>query len=103
MAAQLLAMAALLPLSACAAQPEDRSGIRIVQRTPAQFCRGTARSVAVDRYAMKKGGMSLKGALDQNGGVAVIDAITRAVYERNLESDAQAADAGTAACASYFR
>ena len=46
--------------------------------------------------------MSIKKALEQNGGVAVIDAITKAIYSRDLKSKAQAADAGTAACLSYF-
>jgi hypothetical protein len=52
---------------------------------------------------MKRDGVSIKRALEQNGGVAVIDAITKAIYSRCLMSEAQAADAGTAACLSYFR
>jgi len=52
---------------------------------------------------MKKDGVSIKRALEQNGGVAVIDAITKAIYSRDLMSEAQAADAGTTACLSYFR
>ncbi len=97
----LLSAAALLSLAACAAQRSD-SGIRIVNRTPDEFCRGTARSIAVDRYGMKRDGVSIKNALEQNGGVAVIDAITKAIYSRDLKSEAQAADAGSAACLSYF-
>jgi len=98
----LLSAAALLSLAACAAQRSD-SGIRIFHRTPDEFCRGTARSIAVDQYRMKRDGVSIKKALEQNGGVALIDAITKAIYSRDLMSEAQAADAGTAACLSYFR
>src|SRR3972149_8756483 len=98
----LVPVAALLPLAACAAQRGD-SGIRIVHRPPAEFCRGTARSIAVDRYGMKRDGVSIKRALEQNGGVAPIDAITKAIYSRDLMSEAEAADAGTAACLRYFR
>lgn len=101
-AGAFLCAAALLSLAACAAQRSD-SGIRIVHRSPHEFCRDTARSIAVDRYGMKRDGVSIKKALEQNGGVAVIDAITKAIYSRDLVSEAQAADAGTAACLSYFR
>jgi hypothetical protein len=87
----------------CAGAKEDRSGINIVRRTPDQFCRGTARSVAMDRYEMKRDGAPLAKALEANGGVAVIDAITRAVYAREPRSEREAADVGTAACLSYFR
>ena len=52
---------------------------------------------------MKRDGVSLAKALERNGGVAVIDAITKAIYSREFKSEAQAADAGTAACLSYFR
>ena len=97
-----LTAAALLSLAACATQRGD-SGIRIVHRTPDEFCRGTARSIAVDRYGMKSDGVPIKKALEQQGGVAVIDAITKAIYGQELKSEAQAADAGTAACLSYFR
>ena len=101
---KLLAASALLAVTGCAGAPaEDTSGIRIVRRTPDEFCRGTARNVAVDRYNMKREGASLKEALDQNGGVDVIDAITKAIYSRNPASESQAADAGTAACLAYFR
>jgi hypothetical protein len=102
MAGALLSAAALLSLAACAAQRSD-SGIRIFHRTPDEFCRGTARSIAVDQYRMKRDGVSMKKVLEQNGGVAVIDAITKAIYSRDLMSEVQAADAGTAACLSYFR
>jgi hypothetical protein len=95
--------AALLSLAACAAQGSDSSGIRVVQRTPEQFCRGTARSVAIERYGMKTAGQPLAKALEANGGVAVVDAITKAVYGANVRSETQAADAGTAACLAYFR
>jgi len=98
----LLSAAALLSLAACAAQRGD-SGVRIVNRTPDEFCRGTARSIAVDRYGMKRDGVTIRNALEQNGGVAVIDAVTKAIYSRDLKSEAEAADAGTAACLSYFR
>ncbi len=98
----LLSAAALLSLAACAAQRSD-SGIRIFHRAPDEFCRGTARSIAIDQYRMKRDGVSIKVALEQNGGVALIDAITKAIYSRDLMSEAQAADAGTAACLSYFR
>ena len=97
-----MSVAALLSLAACAAQRGD-SGIRIVHRAPDEFCRGTARSIAVDRYGMKRDGVSIKRALEQNGGVALIDAITKAIYSRDLMSEAEAADAGTAACLRYFR
>ena len=97
-----MSAAALLSLAACAAQRSD-SGIGIVHRTPDEFCRGTARSIAVDRYHMQRDGVSIKKALERNGDVAVIDAITKAIYSRDLVSEAQAADAGTAACLSYFR
>ena len=98
----LLSAAALLSLAACAAQHSD-SGIRVVHRTPDEFCRGTARSIAIDRYGMKRDGVPLKKALEQKGGVAVIDAITKAIYSQDLESEVEAANAGTAACLSYFR
>ena len=101
-AGALLSAAALLSLAACAAQRSD-SGVRIVHRTPDEFCRGTARSVAVDRYGMKRDGVSINKALEQDGGVAVIGAITKAIYSRDFKSEADAADAGTAACLSYFR
>ena len=101
-AGALLSAAVLLSLAACAAQRSD-SGIRIAHRTPDEFCRGTARSIAVDQYGMKRDGVSIKKALEQNGGVALIDMITKAIYNRDLKSEAQAADAGTAACLSYFR
>lgn len=101
-AARILSAVAPLLLAACVATPEDTSGLRVVRRTPDEFCRGTARSVAIDRYHMKKNGMPLEQAVESNGGVAVIDAITRAIYSRQLGSEAQAADAGTAACLGYF-
>ena len=101
-AAALLSAATLLSLAACAAQRSD-SGIRIGHRTPDEFCRGTARAIAVDRYGMKRDGASIEKALEQNGGVAVIDAITKAIYGRDLMTEAQAADAGTAACLRHFR
>ena len=91
-----------MSLAACAAQRGD-SGVRIVNRTPNEFCRGTARSIAVDRYDMKRDGVPLKKALEHNGRVAVIDAITKEIYGRDFKSEAQAADAGTASCLSYFR
>ncbi len=95
-------LAALLSLAACAAPPND-AGVRVVHRTPDQFCRGTAQSLAVDRYAMKRAGTPLKKALEQDEGVAVIDAITQAVYANGVDSEAQAAEAATAACLRYFR
>ena len=101
-AGALLSAAALLSLAACAAQRSD-SGIRVFHRTPDEFCRGTARSIAVDQYGMKRDGVSIKKALQQNGGVAVIDMITKAIYSLDLKSEAEAADAGTAACLSHFR
>jgi hypothetical protein len=52
---------------------------------------------------MKRDGVPLKKALEQKGGVAVIDAITKAIYSQDLESEVEAANAGTAACLSYFR
>jgi hypothetical protein len=95
---------AVLLLAGCAGTPEeDTSGLRVVRRTPDEFCRGTARTVAVDRYAMKREGVPLRKALEGNGGVAVIDAITNAVYGRETRSEAQAADVGQAACLAYFR
>jgi hypothetical protein len=91
-------------LAGCAgAAQEDTSGLRVVRRTPDEFCRGTARSLAVDRYVLKRDGVPLSKALAQNGGVDVIDAVTRAVYGGEVRSEAQAADAGTAACLRYFR
>ena len=97
-----MALAGVLSLAACAApDAPDNSGLRIVQRTPEQFCKGTARSVAADKYRMKTSGISLGKALE--GGVPVIDAITRAVYGPTVRSETQAADAGTAACLAYFR
>ncbi len=90
-----------LSVAPCAAQ-RDNSGIRVVHSTPDQFCRGTARSIAVDRYDMKRDGTPLEEALAQNQGVAVIEAITRAVYASGVDSEGQAADAGTAACRRYF-
>ena len=101
-AGMFLSAAALLSLTACAAQRSD-SGIRIVHRPPDEFCRGTARSIAVDRYGTKRDGVSIEKALEQNGGVAVIDAITKAIYGRDVMTEAQAADAGTAACLRHFR
>jgi hypothetical protein len=101
-AGALLFAAALVSLAACAAQRSD-SGIRIFHRTPDEFCRGTARSIAVDQYGMKRDGVHIKTVLEKNGGVALIDAITKAIYNRDLQSEAQAADAGTAACLAYFR
>ena len=97
-----LPAAALLSLAAFAAQG-DNSGISIMHRTPDAFCRGTARSIAVDRYTMKKDAVPIQKALQQNGGVAVIDAITKAVYGQDVKSDAQAADAGTLACLNHSR
>lgn len=96
-----LVAAATLSLAACAAS--DNSGIRVTQRTPEEFCRGTARSIATERYGMKSKGLPLSKALEQNGGVAVVDAITKAIYSGNINSESQAADAGTAACQRYFR
>ena len=97
-------LVALLALAGCfGSAREDTSGIRIVHRTPDEFCRGTARSVAIDRYGMKREGKTLAQALDENQGVAVIDAVTRAVYARDPRSEAAAADVGTAACLAYFR
>ena len=91
-------------LAGCASEAAyDTSGVRVVRRTPDEFCRGTARSVAVDRYDMKRQGVPLRKALEGNGGVAVIDAITNAVYSRDPKSESQAADVGQAACLSYFR
>ena len=100
-----LLSAALVSVAACASQRDysGDSGIRVVHRTPDQFCRGTARSVAIDRYSLKRDGTPLREALEQNGGVAVIDEITKAVYSSDLDSEAQAADAGTAACLRHFR
>ncbi len=91
-------------LSACAAQRPltDNSGLRVVSSSPAEFCRGTARSIAVGRYDMRQEGMPLEVALQQNEGVALIDAITRAVYAANVHSEDQAADVGTSACLRYF-
>ena len=105
MAARLLiAVLTVLAAAGCAGTPqEDTSGVRIVRRTPDEFCRGTARSVAIDRYNMKREGTPLAGALEQNGGVDVIDAITRAVYNGDARTETQAADLGTAACLRYFR
>ena len=94
--------AALLSLAAFAAQG-DNSGISTIHRTPDAFCRGTARSIAIDRNTMKRDGVPVKKALEQNGGVAVIEAITKAVYSQDVKSDAQAADAGTAACLNQSR
>lgn len=98
----LLSAAALLSFAACAAQRGD-AGVRIVHHTPNEFCRGTARSIAVERYDMKRNGVPLKRAQEENAGVAVIDAITNEIYSGNFKSEAQAADAGTAACLRYFR
>ena len=104
MAARLLiGLIAVLATAGCADTPEDTSGVRIVRRTPDKFCRGTARSVAIDRYNMKREGMPLAKALEQNGGVDVIDAITRAVYSGDARTETQAADLGTTACLRYFR
>ena len=50
---------------------------------------------------MKTSGISLGKALE--GGVPVIDAITKAVYGATVRSETQAADTGTAACLAYFR
>jgi len=108
----LLLCAALLV--SCAIRPDDAgsrtsatsvggTGIRIVHRTPGQFCRGTARSIAVERYMMKRDGTPLDKALESNAGVAVVDTITRAIYESDLASEEQAADAGTSTCLRYFR
>jgi hypothetical protein len=98
----VLSAAAMLSLTACA-QQSDGSGIRIIQRTPDEFCRGTARSIAVERYNMKRKGLPLAKALEQNGGVAMIDAVTRAIYSADVRSEGQAADVGTQACLRYFR
>lgn len=97
-----LSVAALLSITACA-QKSDGSGIRIIQRTPEEFCRGTARSIAMERYNMKRKGVPLAKALKENGGVAMIDAVTRAIYSTDIRSEAQAADVGTEACLRYFR
>jgi hypothetical protein len=98
----ILLTASLLSLTACAAQRGD-SGVRIVNRTPDEFCRGTARSIAVDQYGKKRDGVPIEKALERNSDVALIAAITKAIYSQDLKSEAQAADAGTAACVSYFR
>ncbi len=98
----VLSAAAMLSLTACA-QPGDSSGIRIIQRTPDEFCRGTVRSIAVERYSMKRKGLPLAKALEQNDGVAMIDAVTRAIYSADVRTEVQAADVGTEACLRYFR
>jgi len=99
----LLFFPTLVLLAGCAGAREDTSGITFIRRTPDEFCRGTARSIAIDRYEMKRGGTTLARALEPNGGVAVVDAITRAVYSRDPRSDREAADIGTAACLEHFR
>jgi hypothetical protein len=101
---RLTATVSLLLLSACA-EPASTgdSSLRVTFRTPAEFCQGTGRSIAVDRYGMKSRGAPLKEALELNNGVPVIDAITRAVYAGGVASEAQAAAAGTRACLSHFR
>ncbi len=96
------AAAALTALAACAAQPQDNSGITVARRTPDEFCHGTARSIAVDRYDMKQDGTPLEDALQQNADVALIEEITKAVYAPDVRSEEQAADAGTAACLRHF-
>jgi hypothetical protein len=92
----------LLLLSACAAPAADPS-VRIKFRTPEEFCQGTGRSIAIDRYNLKNKGASLREALDLNNGVPVIDAITRAVYASDSKSESQAATAGLRACRDHFR
>ena len=99
---KLLYAAAMLSLTACA-QPGDSSGIRIIQRTPDEFCRGTARSIAVERYNLKRKGLPLAKALEQNDGVAMVDAITKAIYSADVKSETRAADVGTETCLRYFR
>ena len=89
--------------SGCASGREDRSGIVINRRTPDQFCNGTARSIAIDRFQMKQQGDSLAVALKADGNVPLINAITRSVYQSNARTDSQAADAGTKGCLAHFR
>ena len=99
----ILVICALLAASCAESRQASDSGLRISFRTPSEFCEGTGRSLAVDRYNMKKNGMSLEESLELNEGVALIDAITRAVYSRDLTSESQAGAAGTSACLAYFR
>lgn len=96
-----MGLALLLALGACASA-QDNSGIRVVQRTPEQFCSGTARAIAGERYAMKRKGVPLAKALEADGGTAAISAVTRAVYASSAASESQAMDAGTAGCLRYF-
>jgi hypothetical protein len=100
-------MKAAIPLALCATllacATEDTSGINVRRSTPDQFCRGTARGIAADRYAMKREGVPLGTVIEENGEVEVIDAITRAVYSRQPHSEDEARDIGTAACLAYFR
>lgn len=85
-------------LQACAS---DNSGIRIVQRSPEEFCRGSARSIAADSYAAKARGVPMGKTVNADN-PPVVNAITRAVYGGNPGSEAAAADLGTAACLDYF-
>ena len=93
----------LLLLSGCAEPAGTADSVRITFRSPGEFCEGTGRSIAIERYNMKSKGAALKEALERNNGVPVIDAITRAVYGSESKSETQAAAVGTKACLNYFR
>jgi hypothetical protein len=97
--ARLCFAGVFITLQACAS---DHSGIRIVQRSPDEFCRGTARSIAADSYAMKTRGIPLSKAVDADS-PPVVNAITRAIYSGNPRSETAAAELGTAACLDYFK
>ncbi len=81
---------------------QEGTDLQVRYSTPVEFCSGTGRSIAVGRYDMRIEGTPLEVALQQNEGVGLIDAITTAVYSASVNSEDQAADAGTAACLSYF-
>lgn len=99
----ILMICAVLAAS-CAESPQATdSGLKVSFRSPSEFCGGTGRSMAVDRFNLKKNGMSLDESLKLNEGVALIDAITRAVYSRDWTSESQAGAAGRSACLAYFR
>jgi hypothetical protein len=98
-ATRLCFFAFFVTLQACAS---DNSGLRIVQRSPEEFCRGSARSIATDAYAMKARGVPLSKAVNGDN-PPLVNAITRAIYSGNPKSEAAAADLGTSACLEYFR
>lgn len=97
--AQFCCLGLMTALQACAS---DNSGIRVVQRSPDEFCRGSGRSIAAEGYAMKARGVPLSKAVNTDN-PPVVNAITRAIYSGNPRSEAAAADLGTSACLEYFR